>query len=272
MNGRTAAGPRTKRTIASAAGVYDWLLAGQHHLQCDAEAAIELLRTFPMISRTARYNREFRQRAAVYMNRPELGEQHRSVRQFLDLGCGYPTAGNIHEIVRRSTVVYVDHDQDAVRAGSRILGDNGSAVCINEDISEPEAIFDRPLVNSLLDLSKPVGLLMVAVLPFVQDAAALVRRYVDRLARGSFVAITHPTVPPDERLAKMLADLQERYNALVRQPAQYRNDTEIEALFAGTEMVPHGLVRAAEWKPTRPGFKADDEGGVILLGGVGRIP
>ena len=82
------------RTTATAAGVYDWFLNGHHHLPCDAEVAIATQKLFPLAGRTARYNRDFLQRAVRWMT-------ERGIRQFLDAGSGYPTAGNVHEIAQR---------------------------------------------------------------------------------------------------------------------------------------------------------------------------
>jgi SAM-dependent methyltransferase len=270
-----------ERTVATAAGVYDWLLHGHHHLPCDADAAIEAQRAFPRAAATARHNRQFLERAVLYMLRPD-NPADTGVHQFLDIGSGYPTAGAVHEITHhrtdssQSTVVYVDHDEDTVKVSQAILARHAPypATCVHGDIRDPDAIFDHPRVRSYLDFSKPLGLLMVAVLPFVDDAAPLVQQSVDRLAPGSFLAITHPTMPGDQRTQTLQSNLQRRYNAMVQQSGKYRTRDEIAALFAGTDLVPPGLTQAAAWRPARPRARSqdEDEASAVLLGGVGRVP
>ncbi|GAA5151288.1 MULTISPECIES: SAM-dependent methyltransferase [Amycolatopsis] len=263
------AGP--SRTRASAAGVYDWCLGGRHHLDCDAEAGIEALRRLPTATLTARYNREFLRRVVRWM-------VEQGIRQFLDLGSGYPTVGNVHEIAqdhaRDARVVYVDLDPDTVAVSTRLLADNPQAVCIQGDVCDPDAVLRHEEVRRLLDFSQPAGLLMISVLPFVPgDAGPVVRHYKSALAPGSYLAISHVTPPEDDRAREQQAALAASYNKTVETPARLRTREEILALFARTELVPPGLGRATDWHPA-PGHRTerDDQAAAVLLGGVARIP
>jgi hypothetical protein len=259
-----------QRTQATAAGVYDWCLQGHHHLPCDAEAAIIAQRLFPLAGRTARYNRDFLQRTVQWLVR-------QGVRQFLDIGSGYPTAGNVHEIAQASApdarVVYVDLDPDTVAVSNEILAGVPNAVCLQGDLRDPAGILGHPRLG-LLDFDRPVGLLLVSVLPFVPgDAAPLVRRYLERISPGSYLALSHVTPPTDERARRKQAELAKAYNATVKNTARLRTRDEVAALFAGTELVPPGLGLATHWKPPpqyRPGH--DDEASEVLLGAVARVP
>lgn len=257
------------RNQATAAGVYDWCLQGHNHLPCDAEAAIAAQQLFPLAGRTARYNRDFLQRAVAWLVR-------QGVRQFLDIGSGYPTAGNVHEIAHATApetrVVYVDMDPDTVAVSNKILAGTPDVVCVEADMREPEELFAHPGL-SLLDFAEPVALLLVSVLPFVQgDAAPLVRRYLERLCPGSYVALTHVTPPTDERARRKQAELAQMYNATVRHTARLRTREEVAELLAGTEPVPPGLGLATHWRPPPhyvPG--PDDEASEVLLGVVARV-
>ncbi|NIH82163.1 SAM-dependent methyltransferase [Amycolatopsis viridis] len=263
----TPKAPR-ERTTATAAGVYDWYLNGHHHLPCDAEAAIAAQQAFPLAGQTARYNRDFLQRAVRWMT------EH-GIRQFLDIGSGYPTAGNVHEIAQRyapgTRVVYADLDPDTVEVSNRLLTGTPDATCLQGDVRDPDDILGRA---ELLDFAQPVGLLLVSVLPFVPgDVGPLVRRYLARLAPGSYLALTHLTPADDERIRRRQADVEQTYNAKVQQNVHMRDPDEIADLFAGTELVPPGLVLATHWHPPR-GYRPgpDDQASAVLLGGVGRIP
>ncbi|TKG72659.1 SAM-dependent methyltransferase [Prauserella endophytica] len=260
-----------ERTRATAAGVYDWCLGGHHHLPCDAEAAIAAQRAFPLTTRTARYNRDFLQRVVHWLAK-------QGVRQYLDIGSGYPTAGNVHEIAQASRpdsrVVYVDIDPDTVAVSNGILADDPCSLCIQGDISDPDAVLGHP-GTGLLDFTEPVGLLLVSVLPFVEgDVGPLLRRYIGALAPGSHVAISHITAPEGEHARLRLEAAERQYNTKVQQRVNVRSGDEITALFDGTELVPPGLVRATHWHPPRPGYVPgdDDEASGVLLGGVGRVP
>ncbi|UQS22924.1 SAM-dependent methyltransferase [Amycolatopsis thermalba] len=256
-----------QRTKATAAGVYDWYLNGHHHLPCDAEVAIAAQKVFPLAGQVARYNREFLRRAVRWMIQ-------QGIRQFLDIGSGYPTAGNVHEIAQGyasgTRVVYVDLDPDTVRVSNELLADAPDAICLHGDAREPEDIFARA---TPLDFAEPVGLLLVSVLPFVpDDVAPLVRRYVERLAPGSYLGLTHITFTEDEQARRRQSEVTQTYNANVQQNVTTRSPDEVLALFDGTELVPPGLVLATHWNAPR-GYRPapDDQASAVLLGGVGRV-
>lgn len=259
-----------RRTKATAAGVYDWLLQGNHHLEVDATAAIETQRSFPLVARVALYNRHFLRRAVNELL--TLG-----IRQFLDIGSGYPVTGAVHEIAQAHDpacrVVYVDHDADTVRVSREILDGNPGAVCVQGDLRDPDAIFEHP--ELILDLDRPVGLLMLAVLQFVPDErkpVELVARHLDRLAPGSHLVISHVTSPPDERTRAIQAEAVPVYQQKVSTDFRSRDAEAVGRLFAGATVLEPGVVFAPDWRPDSPGYRPDDtdEARVVLLAGMGR--
>lgn len=269
----TGEGSRKIRTRATAAGVYEWFLGGQYAQEADAQAAIASQRTFPLLSRTMQYNRQFLQRAVRFL----VGQ---GIRQFLDLGSGYPSSGNVHEVAQEAApgarVVYVDYEPDTVEVSRSILAGNPDATCVLADVRKPEEVLAQPQLRQLLDLDQPVGLLMIAVLHFMPEtgeAARLVSRYLDPLAPGSYLAISHATVASPSQVREIQDEAAKVYNHTVSESAYARTLPEIEQLFAGTTLVPPGVVLATDWHPDDPDHRHDDEdeASAILAGGVGRL-
>lgn len=253
--------------IASAARVYDYLLGGGHNFAADRGVAENFIAALPSACDVAQLNRAFLRRAVVYL-------MERGIRQFLDIGSGIPTVGNVHEIVQEvdpdADVVYVDNEPIAVAHSQLLLEDDEHATVIEGDLHRPGAILDRVETGRLLDLSQPVGLLMVGVFHFVgteSDAPGLVSRYRDALAPGSFLALSHFTadVSPSE-MAEVV-----RVMSRTADPIHTRTHPEIEELFTGFDLVQPGVVGTALWRPesrnTRP---ADLPGATQIYAGVGR--
>ena len=174
-------GVDTKR--ANAARIYDYLLGGSHNFLADQDVARALAAVEPNVRLFARANREFLGRAVRF-----LGEA--GIRQFLDIGSGIPTEGNVHQVAQRAVpgtrVVYADIDPVAVAHSKTILAWNENAAVIQADLRDPEKILTDPATERLIDFSQPAGLLLVSVLPFIADAAGSVahRGHPARCARA----------------------------------------------------------------------------------------
>ena len=234
------------------ARMYDYFLGGFHNFAADRELAERTIAAWPQVPAIARANRAFLGRAVRHL--VESG-----VRQFLDLGSGVPTAGNVHEIARElaedTRVVYVDVEPVAVAHSRQILRGNPNAAVVLADLRRPDLVLADPAVTSLLDLSRPVALLMVAVLHFVPDSAAAadtVRTYREALGPGSWVVVSHGT---DEILPK---ELTQRVSALYQQTSSLavsRTRAELATLLDGYDLVDPGLVPVDQWQPgsTAPG-------------------
>ncbi|MGH3815625.1 MAG: SAM-dependent methyltransferase, partial [Pseudonocardiaceae bacterium] len=198
------------------------------------------------------------------------------IRQFLDIGSGIPTVGNVHEIAQRADpecrIVYVDRDSIAVAHSELLLAGNDRAVAIRANLRDVEDVLDHPQTQRLLDFDQPVGLLMLTLLHFVPDSwdpVGILARYRDRLAPGSYLGLSHGT--PDGNPAGW-TEVVELYKN-TPDPAFPRSHQEVLRLFTGFELVEPGLVGCALWRPSGPGDISDSaEMNTLLYGGVGRKP
>ncbi|MGB3443197.1 MAG: SAM-dependent methyltransferase [Actinophytocola sp.] len=232
----------------SAARVYDYWLGGCHNFGTDREFAEEVDKVIPA-REFARANRAFLRRVVRFLVR-EAG-----VRQFLDLGSGLPTVGNVHEIAQGlepdSTVLYVDFEPVAVTHNRLVLEDTPRAEAIWADLRDPDAVLQHPDTRQLIDFTQPVAVLLCAVLHFVGDEdvpSRIVANYRDALCPGSYVAISHATADdyPDD-----LAKAVEMYQTTAT-PATLRRRDEITGLFDGLALVSPGVVFTPQWHPEGP--------------------
>jgi len=257
----------TTQKPATAARIYDYYLGGIHNFPADQEAARTLLTQFPCIPEVARANRAFLTRAVRYL--VDAG-----IHQFLDIGSGIPTAGNVHEIAQKvapdARVVYVDIDPQAVMESLEILEGNERATAIQADLRDAPAILGNPAVRRLLDFRQPVGLLIVSVLHFVPEdgpAYDAVAHLVAALPPGSYMALSHAASEAFEHLFQQSANRHDVYRQDTPTPGTSRTRAEVERFFAGLEMVEPGLVQMGDWRPD----PADpEEGGHGSWAGIGR--
>ncbi len=238
--------------VPSSARIYDYLLGGGHNFEKDRAAADNLLQVVPAKDMAAR-NRAFLCRAVHFL--VESG-----IRQFLDLGSGVPTAGNVHEVAQDHDplcrVVYVDIESVAVAHSELLLENNENATVIQADLRDPEAVFDSAETRRLIDPDQPLGLLMVGVMQFLPDAADpwnIVAGYRERLAPGSYLAMSHFT--PDGNPEAMAKAVEVFKNT--QEPAHPRTRDQVMRMFEGFDLVDPGLVYTVQWRP-EPGAETDD--------------
>jgi hypothetical protein len=228
-------------SIPNVARMYDYYLGGYHNFAADREAAEKILAIFPDTPAAARTNRRFLQRAVRHL--ADAG-----VRQFLDIGTGLPTQGNVHEMTD-GRVVYVDNDPVAV-AQARSLVDGLDRVSVAlADLREPEALLADPDVAGHLDFAEPVAILMVSILHFVPDEAHpgdLIARLRDATVPGSHLVISHLTL--DGAPAAPVAAGQQVYRRS-NAPIVPRTKADIAALFDGYDLLEPGLVWLGDWRP-----------------------
>lgn len=223
---------------------YDYLLGGFHNFAADRKVGDIVIKACPDIRLGALANRAFLRRAVKFLCQQGLD-------QFLDLGSGIPTAGNVHEVAQKinpaAHVVYVDHDTVAVIHSQAILKDNPNASTIQEDIRNMEKILEHPSFTALIDLHRPVGVLMLSVLHFVSDEAQLQRILQvlkDRLVSGSFIVISHYSL--EGAPAEIIAQLS-RMSSSGNYTSVSRTGEETARLFDGFELVEPGVVRPPLW-------------------------
>jgi hypothetical protein len=251
------------------ARIYDYLLGGYHNFEIDRSMAEKILLITPHLRLTAQISRAFVRRAVCYM-------VEQGIDQFLDIGSGIPTVGNVHEVAQSTNpaarVVYVDIDPVAVAHSQTMLSGNPQAAAIRGDLLWPDQILDHPDVRRLLDLSRPLGLLLTAVIHWIPDdgmAYASVRRLREAMTPGSFLALLHgvPEVQPADRERELAETAQRVATSKLRTPE------EILSFFEGLELVEPGLVLTPLWHPEGPDDVGLDEPAMALaLAGVGRKP
>jgi SAM-dependent methyltransferase len=234
--------PDVKRP--NAARMYDYMLGGSANFAVDREAAEQMMAAGGTDTAPARLNRAFLRRAVRFMT-------EQGIDQFLDLGSGIPTAGNVHEIAQAANpharVLYVDNEPVAVHHAQDLLADNERAMMISADLRDVESVLGHAETRRLIDFSKPVGLLMVAIFHFIPDTdhpADIVSGYLRALTGGGYLAVSHFS---DNGLdeAREAADLYQR----TATPVIARTRVEVAALLAGTDLVEPGLVWTPEWRP-----------------------
>lgn len=253
-------------TIPNVARVYDYMLGGKDNLAADRQLAEQLLAEFPVSAWIARQNRGFVGRAVRYC--AEAG-----VDQFLDVGSGLPTMDNVHEVARRvipdAAVVYVDNDRVALTHANALLATSPGVTAIWGDVRDPGEILAHVESSGLIDLSRPVVVLLAAMLHFIGDGenpVGIVATFRDAMPAGSYLILSHAThdVQPEEsaRAREMYRD-RGASSLLVT-----RSRADIAAFFTGFELVDPGLVFTSQWRPQEP-LRGEP---VDLIAGVGRKP
>ncbi|MEO6084330.1 MAG: SAM-dependent methyltransferase [Umezawaea sp.] len=230
----------------SASRIYDAHLGGSHNFQVDRDAAKKIVQFMPELPEILRANRSYLRRAVRYL----AGQ---GITQFLDLGSGIPTVGNVHEIAWQANpdckIVYVDVDPVAVAHSQAILSGSERATAVHGDLRQPKGILDNPEAQQLLDFSQPIAVLMVAVLHFVPDSddpIGVIRQYLDAVVPGSYLAISHASLQGSS--PKQAEDATRQFRSSVTDFSM-RTRAEITDLFTGLELVEPGVVYLTEWRP-----------------------
>jgi SAM-dependent methyltransferase len=233
----------------SAARIYDYWLGGTHNFAVDREVARGVTAVVPDTARIMQANRAFLRRAVSFL--VDTG-----IRQFLDLGSGIPTLGNVHEVAQKAApdarVVYVDIDPVAVAHSRHILTGNNRATVIQADLRDVDAIIGSAAVRDLLDFDQPMAVLMMAVLHFVpdeDDPGAVIARFRDALAPGSYLVMSHGT---QDGIPARNADTAKSEFTKTATPFIGRSRPRVAELFSGFDLVEPGLVWSVEWRPEHP--------------------
>ncbi|MGH3938484.1 MAG: SAM-dependent methyltransferase [Pseudonocardiaceae bacterium] len=232
----------------SAARVYDYYLGGSHNFAVDRQMARRALELWPELPELMQANRAFLRRAVRYL-------VERGITQFLDIGSGIPTVGNVHEVAQaalpQARVVYVDVDPVAVAHSRAILAGNSRADVVQADLRDVAAILHDPRTMRLLDMTQPIGVLMVALLHFVPDEAdpvKIITNYHEVMAPGSYLAVSHASHEGRPDQAGSHTALYQRTST----PMTMRSRSQIEALVAEFDPVAPGVVLLPLWRPESP--------------------
>jgi hypothetical protein len=258
--------------------VYDYYLGGNANYEVDRVFAKQRMADYPDLQWLAWQNRQCLRRMVRYL-------LHQGVRQFVDLGSGLPTQGNVHEIADRaapgeSRVVYVDADPIAFAMALIELEkhrNRHAAVC--GDIADAARVWPAVLSTGVIDPAKPIAVLMAAVLPFVPDSAdpvGVTTFYRDQLGPGSYLALTHGTyddAPVDhiDRLRDMVRSYDDTTASVM-----VRSRVRITEFFGGWPLVDPGLVWTPLWQQPDDEEDADvsdrDPARSRVLAGMARNP
>ncbi|GAA3067900.1 hypothetical protein GCM10017600_20660 [Streptosporangium carneum] len=251
--------------MPNVARMYDYFLGGKDNFRIDRVCAERVREHAPEVFVMARENRAFLGRAVRYLA-DEAG-----VDQFLDIGAGLPTQENVHQVAQKinpeARTVYVDHDPVVLVHARALLATDDRTCVIRQDVRAPEKILTAVDALGLLDLSRPVAVLLVAVLHFVTDAEdpyGIVRTLLEAVPAGSHLVVSHVEHRPDlEEAAAQYRDA----NA----PVTLRTADEIGRMFDGLALVDPGVVQVTDWRPDEPPYLGEHRRKWVC-GGVGRKP
>ena len=257
---------------AHSARIYDYILGGKDYYPADKEAGDAMAREWPALPIHMRANRDWMNRAVRWL------AEEAGIRQFLDIGTGIPTSPNLHEIAQSvapaSRVVYVDNDPIVMmHAQALLVGDpRGVTSYLEADVRDPGAILQRPELRETLDLDRPVGLLLVALLHFVHDdeqVEGIVRELVGALAPGSHVVLSHGTMDLSD--AEGIAAYEQMF-AAGGTDVRARSRATLERWLAGLEILEPGIVPVADWRPDDPDAPRPVSRDLGIYGVVARKP
>ena len=260
---RTADNPN----VPNPARVYDALLGGKDNYAADRAVAAKLAAAKPTLLPNVRANRALLGRVVRYM------AEQAGIRQFLDLGTGLPSLDNTHEVAQRaareSRIVYVDNDPVVISHARALLVSTheGATDYLLADIRDPITILDQAAAT--LDFSKPIAVMLLGVLYMIPDADLpyeTVSGYVNALAPGSYLAISHPASDVDAEAAAQAA---REYDNSLPTTQTNRTRAQVTKFFDGLELVPPGVVQLDKWRPD-PG---DEDPGLEISSwaGLGRV-
>ncbi|MGI5178742.1 SAM-dependent methyltransferase [Dactylosporangium sp. CA-152071] len=246
----------------SVARVYDYYLGGSHNFAADRAFAEQVLKFMPAVAALTRSNRAFLRRAVSMLSA-------QGVRQFIDLGSGIPTVGNIHELVPGGKVVYVDNDPVAVAHSRAILAEVPDTAVVAADLRAPADVLAAPEVQRLIDFTQPVAFVLAAVLHFVPDEerpADIVSGYAAAGVPGSHVVLSHAGL--DRPLTPAEDAAWEVYRKSPT-PLILRGSDEVRKLLGDLTIVDPGVVATYDWRPD-PDDETPPDGNAIGCAAVAR--
>jgi hypothetical protein len=256
--------------VVSPARIYDYWLGGKDNFPVDQAAGDQVIEVFPDIKLGVRANRALLGRMVRYL----AGDA--GIRQFLDIGTGLPTKDNTHEVAQaiapESRIVYVDNDPLVMVHARALLQSSPQGITkyVEADLRDPDKILEGAAAT--LDFNQPIAISLLMILMLIQDAEdpyGIVRRLMDAVPSGSYLAISHPAGDVD---TGEIAEGYQRLRELMGEPPILRNHAEIAQFFDGLEMVEPGLVQLHRWRPDPADAESVLHYDVPAYAGVGRKP
>ena len=258
--------PGINTNVPHPARVYDYFLGGTDNFQADRAAAEAAIKAFPRTAESARSARAFLRRAVRFLA-AEAG-----IRQFLDIGAGLPSGDNVHQVAQsiapEAKIVYVDNDPIVLLHAKALLASpEGVVVYLDADLRDPENILRE--AAKTLDFGQPIAVLLLGILHRIgdqDDPYGIVRRLIQAIPGGSYLAICHLTADIYPEMAEFARVLNERQ---LDAPLVLRDHAQVTAFFDGLDLLEPGVVQLSKW---RPRSEAESMAAAALWGGVARKP
>jgi len=257
-------------SVPNVARMYDYWLGGKDNFAADREAADRSTAAVPQLPWMAHENRRFLGRVVRFC-------ASQGITQFIDIGSGLPTMENVHQVasqvVAEPSVLYIDHDPVVVRHAEALLATPRTQARPG-DLTRPAEILEGAAASGLIDLARPVAILLIAILHFIPDEAgpgAAVAALRQAMAPGSYLAISHVQLAAgqmdgDEPATEETRELEQARKG-IPQGNGTRSREEIAAFFGDMTLVPPGLTELWEWRPDAD--RVTDRSDIItFLGGV----
>jgi hypothetical protein len=252
-------------TVPAVSRAYDYATGGKDNFAADREMAEEILKVSPAGARAAHDNRAFILRAVS-----EIAAG--GVRQFIDIGCGFPIPVNVHHTAfiadPGARVAYVDNDPVVVNHAIGRLQDSPYVVAVRGDLREPGEILADPALRVCIDLEQPVAVILGSVLHFLsdQEASRAVAEIRQAVLAGSYLVISHATADGHDEAGvdKVRHVYRERAGATLT----LRTRDQVTGFFDGFTLIEPGVVSVRQWRPhIRPASTP-----ALLYGGVAVKP
>jgi hypothetical protein len=256
-------------SVAHPARRYDYWLGGRDNFAADRQSGDAIAAAFPMIRTAVLENRRFLHRAVRFL----AGTA--GIHQFLDIGTGIPTRPNVHEIAQGiapdARVVYVDNDPVVLTHARALLtsSEEGATAYVDADLRQPDRILGDPALRRTLDLSRPVALMLVAIVHFIpeqDDPYGIVGRLLAALPSGSYLVMSHAT--SDYLPRELVSDIAAGRHGQGR----LRTRAEFTRFFDGLELVPPGIVPVPEWRAEDEPQPRPTAADTAVYGAVARVP
>jgi hypothetical protein len=263
------AGQGIDENVPQSARVYDYLLGGKDNYAVDRSVGEALIEQVPTLPVMVRAQRAFLARAVRYL------VTEGGMRQFLDIGTGVPSANNVHEVAQEmapdARVMYVDNDPIVLAHARALMKGNpaGQTGFIQADLRQPEKILNDATLAEILDLTQPMGLMLVGILHHLRESDnpyEIVAALVDWLPTGSYLSIASPSADFDAEAMAALAASAEQSGI----PYVPRSRRDTERFFAQLDLVEPGLVPILAWRPDPD--TSTDVNSVFGWAGVARKP
>ena len=253
------------------ARIYDYWLGGKDNYAADRQVAEQMSEVNPHVAEGVRANRAFLARSVRYL------AEHEGIRQFLDIGTGLPSPDNTHQVAQsvapETRVVYTDNDRIVLAHARALLtsGPLGATTYVEADLRDPGKILAE--AAGLLDFSRPVAVLLLAVLHVIgddEDPYEIVARLMGPLPPGSFLVISHGATDIEPEMMAAMAARLDKMMPPGQRPA-FRDRAAVARFFDGQDLIEPGVVPITRWRPA-PGTVVDPGVPIPMWGAVGRKP